>query len=217
LIEDIKKYYKLLIKPTDGVVSRYINRRISIPLTVLIVKSNLPLTPNQVSLLSFLLGIVAALFYILKNPILAGILVQVSSIIDGVDGELARILGKQSKLGAYLDAVLDRITNIAIMASIAYYLAITNNINELTITILLLALSGDLMVSYIHARGEASLQQHPSKIGKIPNFASRDVRLFIIFVGSIIGLLIEALITIAVISYTYVILKSIEIYINLQK
>ena len=48
------------------------------------------------------------------------------------------------------------------------------------------------MVSYIHARGEASLQQHPSKIGKIPNFASRDVRLFIIFVGSIIGRLIQA-------------------------
>jgi len=218
MIEEIRKYYKLLIKPTDGYVSRYINRRISIPITLVIIRYKIPLTPNQVSFISFLIGLAASLAYILESPLLAGVLVQLSSIIDGVDGELARLLGKQSRLGAFIDALLDRLANIAIIASLAYFIA--TNIHypaSLTLIVSLLAISGDLMVSYIHARGEASLGIHPSKIGKIRNFASRDVRLFIIFIGTVIRAYFETLLIVSILSYVYVIAKSIEVFFSVHE
>jgi len=207
-----------LVKSTDGFVSKYINRRISIRITKAIVKYRIPLTPNQVSIISFVLGLISALLYILGMPIPAAIMVQVSSIIDGVDGELARLLGLTSRVGAFFDAMLDRFVDIAIIASLTYYIYVSSNINaELLIIISLLALSGDLLVSYIHARGEASLGIHPSKIGVIPNFSSRDVRLFIIFVGSLIGLYIETLMVVAILSYAYVLSKFLDSLLNYKE
>ncbi len=211
-------YMEKLVKSTDGLVSRYINRRISIRITKAIVKYRIPLTPNQVSIISFVLGLISALLYILGMPIPAAIMVQVSSIIDGVDGELARLLGLTSRVGAFFDAMLDRFVDIAIIASLTYYIHVSSSINtELLIIISMLALSGDLLVSYIHARGEASLGVHPSRIGVIPNFSSRDVRLFIIFVGSLIGLYIETLTVVAILSYAYVLSKFVDSLLNYKE
>lgn len=200
-----------LIKSTDGFVSRYINRKISIRITKAIVKYKIPLTPNHVSVISFILGMSSALLYILGMPIPAAIMVQVSSIIDGVDGELARLLSLSSKVGAFLDAMLDRLVDIAVITSLTYYVYESGIVDaKLLIIISMLALSGDLLVSYLHARGEASLGMHPSSIGVIPNFSSRDVRLFIIFLGSLIGFYFETLLIIAVLSYVYVISKFMD-------
>ncbi len=205
-------------KATDGFVARYINRRLSIRITKAIVKYRLPLTPNQVSVISFLVGVGAAATLALGRPLLAAILVQLSSIIDGVDGELARLLRMSSRLGAFLDAILDRLVDIAIIISLAYYVLhyVPHPSPQLPLIASLLALSGDLMVSYIHARGEASLGLHPSRVGRIPNFSSRDVRLFIIFLGLILGKPLITLLVIAITSYSYVISKFIEVLVSLR-
>lgn len=210
-------------KSTDGPVSKYLNRKISTRITKIIIKYHIPLTPNQVSLISFILGVVATLSYVYVNPVVAGILVQLSSIIDGVDGELARALNKTSRKGGFIDAILDRIADIAIITGLTTYIVLNDILNPtLILHIAILAITGDLMVSYLHARGEASLGIHPLRIGTIPSIASRDVRLFIIFTGSIIGVIDKniywiTLIIIAVISYVYVTLKTIEIYFKYQE
>ena len=206
-----------LIKMTDGIVSRYINRKISTRITMFIVKKRINITPNQVSVLSFAIGIISALIYLFNNPLLAGIGVQASSIIDGVDGELARILKKTTRFGAFFDAILDRLVNIVIIICISLYLSNLGVNQELLLVSSICALSGDLMVSYIHARGEASLNIHPIKIGIGLNYASRDVRLFTIFMGSVLenfieGVLLYTLVIIALLSYSYVILKIIDAY-----
>jgi len=207
-----------LVKSTDGFISRYINRKISIRITRTIVKYKIPLSPNQVSIISFVLGLISALLYVLGMPVPAAIMVQASSIIDGVDGELARLLGLTSRVGAFLDAILDRFVDIAIIASLTYYVSTLGIIEaKLLVVVSMLALSGDLLVSYIHARGEASLGVHPSRIGIIPNFSSRDVRLFIIFVGTLIGMYIETLIVVATLSYAYVISKFIDSLLNYKE
>ncbi len=215
-VNDWRKY----VKPTDGFISRHINRRISFKITSFIVSRKIPITPNHVSIISFLISIGAGIFYILKNPIIGGILVQLSSIIDGVDGELARVLGKTSRFGGFLDAVLDRIADIIIIATYAYFTAniLSLGLNE-TLAVFTIVLTGDLLVSYIHARGEASLKKSPILIGKIPSFASRDVRLFIIFIGSIIGYFVPVanlltLVAIGVLSYSYIISKTIDLYVH---
>ena len=201
------------VKPTDGPVSRYINRRFSWPLTLFIVRHNIPVTPNQVSLLSLVLSAIAGVLVARGYLVLGGILIQVSSILDGVDGELARVTGKVSKRGGFMDAVIDRYSDILILLGLSIYVFKSYTYQELYLLILVLAaLSGDLMVSYLHARGEATLGKHPALLGRISQFASRDVRLFILFIGCLILRPLEALVILALISHFYVIIKTLEVF-----
>ncbi len=198
-------------KPTDGPVSRYINRRFSNPITRFIVRHNIGVTPNQMSILSAFIGMLSLPLYILNNPILAGILVQASSVLDGVDGELARVRNIVSRRGGFLDACLDRYTDFIILAGASLY-TLQRYGGILTYISILLALAGSILVSYIHARGEKDLGIHPATIGVFPNIASRDVRLFIIFLGSIIDQLLYTLLILGVITNLYFIVKILETY-----
>jgi len=205
-------------KSTDGYVSRYINRRFSTPITNFIVRHNIPLTPNQVSVISFLIGAACLPFYLLGHPIIAGILVQVSSIVDGVDGELARILNMSSKFGAFLDAVLDRLADVLAVLGAALYLSLKMPISPPLLAVFMLAVSGSLMVSYLHIRTQHDLGKHPMFIGKLWNLSSRDVRLFIIFLGSVTGFLLHALVLVAILANFYAIAKFLEIaYLTSRK
>ncbi len=206
-------------KPTDGLVSRYINRRVSTRITGLILKYNIPLTPNQATLISLLTALLTACIIYLGYPLIGGIMIEVSSIIDGVDGELARARHLGTALGGFLDAMMDRIADISIIAALSYEALIHNpfNLGSVAIEVIaLIALSGDLLVSYLHARGEASLGVHPSKIGVLKGFASRDVRLLTMAVLEAVDLGLIALIVVGIISYIYVIGKILEVYVTLR-
>ena len=201
-------------KPTDGPVARYINRRVSSRITYLIVRGNIGITPNQVSLISFLLALLSSYLYLARLPAVAGVLVQLSSIVDGVDGELARVRGLQSRRGAFLDAVLDRYADVAIVISVALYS--TQLLGFWVVPVALLALAGDLLVSYVHLRGEHDLGVHPALVGRIPAVASRDVRLFIVFLASLAeitlpGSLGYSLVALAVLTHSYAILKVFQV------
>jgi CDP-L-myo-inositol myo-inositolphosphotransferase len=201
-------------KPTDGPVARYINRRISRRITYLIVRRNIGITPNQLSLISFLLALLSSYLYLTRLPAVAGVLVQLSSIVDGVDGELARVRGLQSRCGAFLDAVLDRYADVAIVVSVALYAA--QLLGFWVVPVALLALAGDLLVSYVHLRGEHDLGVHPALVGRIPAVASRDVRLFIVFLASLAehalpGSLGCSLVALAVLTHSYATLKVVQV------
>ena len=89
------------------------------------------ITPNQVSLLSFIIGISGASLFFLGEYfylILGGILVQIHSIIDGCDGEVARLKLRETKYGAWFDAVLDRYVDAGIILGLTYgYWSINND------------------------------------------------------------------------------------------
>ena len=100
-------------KPVDGIVARHINRHISIFISKRIV--NTPLTPNMMSVITFLLGIAGAVSVARGGyfPMLLGaFLFQWNSILDGVDGELARVRFQHSTLGQWLDTVSDDASNL---------------------------------------------------------------------------------------------------------
>ena len=200
-------------KSTDGPISRLINRRISTKITELIVKYNVPVTPNQVSVISFLVGAASAPLYLLGLPAPAGVLVQLSSILDGTDGELARCLGIASKRGAFFDSILDRVCDIIVLISASLYSYVYQAANSISdLSIFLLAASGSLLVSYTHYRAEHDIGYHPALIGLMPSIASRDVRLFVIFIGSLLAMVRESLAVIAVLSFLYIIAKVIELW-----
>jgi|Deesub1362B_J571_1020462.scaffolds.fasta_scaffold00005_37 CDP-L-myo-inositol myo-inositolphosphotransferase len=208
---------KLLSKPTDGFISRYLNRRISIKITTFIIRHEFGVKPNQVSIATFLLSIATLPIYLYGYPLLAGILVQAASILDGVDGELARLTGHMTKFGKFLDSFLDRLSDVFIIFGCSLYALYYQDITiELLLIISLLAVSSSLLVSYIHGIGESTLGMHPALIGRLKGIATRDIRLFIIFLFSLFGIPFTALVLISVLAYIYLIVKLVEISIRIM-
>ena len=100
-------------KPVDGVVARHINRHISIFVSKRIVGT--PITPNMMSAITFLLAIAATYCVAMGTygyVLFGAFLLQWNSILDGVDGELARVRFQHSKLGQWLDTVSDDVSNL---------------------------------------------------------------------------------------------------------
>lgn len=100
---------KNLLKPTDGFIARKFNRPISLRISKFLV--NTKLTPNFISFISFFMCLVASLFFAIGNyltTIIGGIVAQLASIVDGCDGEIARLKFQSSDYGAWFDRVIDR-------------------------------------------------------------------------------------------------------------
>ncbi len=98
------------------VINKYINR----PLASLVVKAGIPtsVTPNQLTVTSFVLGLIGAYLFYQGKPIYflwGGILAQASSVVDCADGMLARARSASSEFGAFLDIFLDRINEFFLM------------------------------------------------------------------------------------------------------
>ncbi|MCQ9207759.1 MAG: NTP transferase domain-containing protein, partial [Omnitrophica bacterium] len=111
-----------LKKASDGPVSRYLNRPISTRISKLLLKTNI--TPNQISFYSFLIAMAGAGLLFFGNItclIASGILVQMASIVDGCDGEIARLKYQESDYGAWFDACLDRYADAFIFFGLSYY------------------------------------------------------------------------------------------------
>jgi len=164
-------------KSTDGWVSKYINRPISNSLSNVILRVWPSVTPNIVSVVAFLISIIASIFITLNLGIIGGLLVHLSSIIDGSDGEIARKTDQTSKFGEFFDSVLDRYADILIFTSTL--LLLVNNSDQsvnLIIIAYMFALGGSLLISYTSAKYKA--------LGATNDFnrtiAGRDSRLFII-------------------------------------
>jgi phosphatidylglycerophosphate synthase len=96
-----------LVKPTDGIFART-NRRISIPISRQIIK--FPITPNMVSLFTLGVGFASGLFFAYGgywNAVCGAFLCLFASILDGCDGEVARLKFQESDFGCWLETVCD--------------------------------------------------------------------------------------------------------------
>lgn len=176
----------------DGYISRYLNRRVSDPLARLLVRT--PATPNQVSLAAFGIAVGSLVSFVFGLNIVGGLLAQLSSVVDGADGSLARLKGMSSDFGGFLDAVLDRYADILIVLGLTLWSAG----NEAYPGIWLagfLAATGSICVSYTRAR-VGSDHQRRFDTG-LQSLASRDIRLFLIMIGAVIGQAYFCLIAIA--------------------
>ena len=108
-------------RANDGFYSVFFLRKFSKILTWLAVR--IGATPNQVTLLSFAIGLYAAYSFSqggFAATLIGAILLQMSIIVDCVDGELARYTRKFSSLGAWLDAVTDRVKEYLVFFGLAY-------------------------------------------------------------------------------------------------
>jgi phosphatidylglycerophosphate synthase len=112
---------KSLWKTTDGVMSRYVARPISLRVSRLL--APLGVTPNQMTVVSMLIGLVAAPFFLVLDPkiqVIGGLLFAAHSILDGCDGELARLTYRESRFGGLLDFFSDNLVHVAVFACMAF-------------------------------------------------------------------------------------------------
>ena len=183
---DVRRAEQLLVaraadKPLDGLVSRRLNRPLSRHVSVLLVRRGV--SPSAVTAGAFGVTVAAAAVVALGalSPVLlvlGGLLVQLASVVDGCDGEVARATLRKSGVGAFLDSVLDRLGDVALLAA----LAIAAQGGALTWTALAAALAASLFVPYVKAAYEAALgRAFPA--GRIS--FGRDARLLLIAIGAI--------------------------------
>lgn len=219
-VDDEKAFKKaessLLInlkKVSDGPISRYLNRPISAKISKLLLKKKI--TPNQISLSSFLLSLLGTLFFFLGgylNLIIGGILAQISSIIDGCDGEIARLKFQTSEFGGWFDAVLDRYADAFLLFGLTYYIYLPAK-NFLYLLVGFLAIIGAFMNSYTADKYDGLMKKKIAP-GKYYFRMGRDVRMFIIFLGALINQPLPVLFIIAILMNVENIRRIIIFYKN---
>ena len=115
-----QRLLKGLIKGSDGLMSRYFARPISISLSRQLAARGV--TPNQMTIVSTLVGLAAAPFFLSAEPamqVIGGLLFVAHSVLDGCDGELARLTFRESRLGGLLDFFSDNVVHVVIFACMA--------------------------------------------------------------------------------------------------
>jgi CDP-alcohol phosphatidyltransferase-like enzyme len=109
-----------LMRGDLGLVARFINKKISFRLTRYLLV-HLPITPNMVTLLAGALGLYGAFLIstgTYDHIVLGFLFAQFQSILDGCDGELARVRFQQTSIGEWLDTIVDDVLNVALVLAI---------------------------------------------------------------------------------------------------
>ena len=186
----------------DGIVSRHLNRYFSRPLARLLRHSSV--TPNQLSLIALGLAAMSGLSFLNGSPKLGGVLAQASSIVDGADGDLARLTQSTSSFGGFLDAILDRYADSLIILGLTKWTA-KRDVKARSWIVGFLALTGTFGTSYTRARIEG-LPRSVFDRGAT-SLASRDIRLLMIMLGSLLNRGFLTLLLIAMLTNSVVLLR----------
>jgi len=191
----------------DGYISKHVNRKMSEPMARLLAKTKV--TPNQMTWAAFGIALLSFISFVLGYNIIAGLLVQLSSIVDGIDGSLARLKGMTSEFGGFLDSVLDRYADILIVLGLILW-SLSHETYPGIWLAGLLAITGIICVSYTRARINPN-HRHLFDTG-FKSLASRDIRLFLIMLGAVIGQAYFCLVVIAVLTNVVVFYRLIYMY-----
>jgi len=178
-------------KPTDRFVLRFIKIHISAPVTTVLVQALPDIRPAVLTFLAALLGVSAGFAFGLGSPFLGGLIAALAQVMDGVDGQVARLTGRESTEGAFLDSVLDRYMDFSLLFGILFYclrFSLGAHIAGVLITparlILIggMAAAGASQVSYATARA-ASLKLDYRR----PEYAGKGSRTAVIILCGILA------------------------------
>lgn len=205
-----------LSKPEDGYISRYLNRPISSRITAWLLLT--PLTPNMVSLLSFAIGVLGAFLFSYGSYFynsVAGVLVQLSSVVDGCDGEVARLKFQGTRFGGWFDTVLDRYTDTLIVVGITYgyWLGHPGILPWLGGIV---AMTGFVLASY--TKKEFALRYSRAlPTGVDEQLNKRDMRLFVIFLGGVVNQPFWAMVSVGLASHIITAWIFATVYLGLRR
>ena len=108
-------------KSQDGFMARHFDRHISLTISRLLLDT--PISPNMMTLLSCLVGLAGTAFFLIHSwgaHMAGALLVWLHSVLDGCDGELARIRFQESRLGGDLDFWGDNLVHVSLFGCLAW-------------------------------------------------------------------------------------------------
>ncbi len=150
--------------------------------------SRIPLTPNQWTLLSLLVAVLAAAM-IARSELLNGLLLFVlAGALDMVDGAVARARGEVSKLGGFIDGVADRFVEALFLFSFMFY-SLPEVIVEAKIWLASVIFLGTCMPSFVRAYADHKGVVSQEKALAMGGILERSERLILIIVGLAGGML----------------------------
>lgn len=185
-IKELKKALKL----EDSLFSTFFYRPISLRITYLLIKTNI--TPNQVTFFSLVLGLISAAIFILGSyfySILGIIFLNLSFLMDHVDGEIARYKNLKSSFGAWFDQITDRIKESSALFGMT--IGVYNNMHNYTVFVFgMLAIFNLFMIGHIRGTTSQLGFEHKAqlKISKKVHIGSIDTTVFLITIGAIFNL-----------------------------
>lgn len=137
----------------------------------------LKLTANAVTVIGLLITLVASILVANGWLLVGAAVLTVGSLLDAVDGALARAQGGGTAFGSFLDSTLDRAGEAILYTGIAAWLLATLEQPVWPMLLLMVALAGSFLVSYSHARAQG--------IGLAANvgLAPRTERLILVIAG----------------------------------
>lgn len=157
-----------------------------------IIFSRMPLTPNQWTLLSVVpavLGFFALAYY--KDVGWALALFVISAAIDAIDGGVARVTGRVSNLGAYLDGMADRLVEGFLLFGLMFIglpdTSLVGIIVPMWAWLALLLFAGSALVSYARAYADhRKVITDPKKLTRMGGILERAERLLLVFLGMLL-------------------------------
>lgn len=174
LTEAARKYFRILYEPPARLFS------------------SLGVSPNVVTIIGFLLMVGIAIVLAQGYLFWGGILIIIAALFDAMDGTLARMMGRTSRFGAFLDSTLDRYSEAVIFGGLFIYLSGQNQ--RLELILIYATIVGSLMVSYARARAEGI------GISLKDGLFTRFERVFLLVVGLLFNQLIIVLWILAIFS-----------------
>lgn len=136
--------------------------------------------PNLLSVIGLGINVLAALLYGYGQFFYAGLVMIFANIFDLLDGRVARLTGRVTKFGAFLDSSLDRLSDMLVfLGIIIFYSRDTEYHSTLYAALTGAALIGSVMVSYTSARAESLIPK--CDVG----FLRRPERVVLLIIGSL--------------------------------
>jgi CDP-diacylglycerol---glycerol-3-phosphate 3-phosphatidyltransferase len=150
----------------------------------------LRLRPNQLSCFGLVSSMVAAASFAGNQLRVGALFMALAGVLDILDGSLARVSGQASPFGAFLDSVLDRYSDLLVLAGLVFLFARLGR-REAVVAVLL-ALIGTVMVSYTRARAESVDVE--CRVGLM----ERGERMLVLIAGALLDLLVPAVWLVAI-------------------
>lgn len=181
-----RRLRRSLIKHADGPVSRHLNRPLSTRLSMAI--APLRVHPDLLSVLAALVGFGAAALLWHGLGVAGALLTHAMSVLDGVDGETARLQERARPEGALLDGVLDRLSDAALVAGLAVWSVSEGQVSVNT-ALSLAVVATALSVLSMATKDRVEALGLPPAPERTLTFllGGRDARLLFLVVGALIG------------------------------
>ena len=186
-----------LAKGSDGAVSRYLNRPISTRVTMLL--APLRLSPNLLSIVTGVIGLVGGCLFAARHGVAGALMVHASSVLDGIDGETARLHSRSGPRGAMLDNLLDRMVDAGVIVGLGLW-AIRAPVTPKAFLILFAIAVGWGLAASAGRESTISLTLPTTVEGLLGySMGSRDGRMFLMTIGGLIGRPLLGLLTMSIV------------------